>query len=162
MRKLFGTDGIRGIANKYPLTIDICVKLAKAITKNFRKNNDKRLEIIIGKDTRISGDMFEHILAATFSSLGIDTHLIITPKVVLEQVSKMLSVISGAVRVATTSDSVLERETGIGPASSAWKADALPLSYARGRIVYSLPKPAPRVKCETRFRGGPPPSRRRR
>ena len=43
----------------------------------------------------------------------------------------MLSVISGAVRVATTSDSVLERETGIGPASSAWKADALPLSYSR-------------------------------
>ena len=76
MRKLFGTDGIRGIANKYPLTIDICVKLAKAIAKNFRKNNDKRLEIIIGKDTRISGDMFEHILAATFSSLGINTHLI--------------------------------------------------------------------------------------
>ncbi len=43
----------------------------------------------------------------------------------------MLSVISDAVRVATTSDSVLERETGIGPASSAWKADALPLSYSR-------------------------------
>ena len=58
MRKLFGTKGIQGIANKYHLTIDICVKLAKEIVKNFLKNNDKRPEIIIGKDTKISGDMF--------------------------------------------------------------------------------------------------------
>ena len=43
---------------------------------------------------------------------------------------------------------LLERAKGIEPSSSAWKADALPLSYARGRIAYSLPKPAPRVKCE--------------
>lgn len=76
MRKLFGTDGIRGIANKYPLTIDICVKLAKAVAKKFCRKNDKDTKIIIGKDTRISGDMFEHVLAATFASLGIDTHLI--------------------------------------------------------------------------------------
>ena len=58
MRKLSGTEGIRGIGDKYPFTIDICLKLAKEIEKNFRKNNDKRPEIIIGKDTRISGDMF--------------------------------------------------------------------------------------------------------
>ncbi len=76
MRKLFGTDGIRGIANKYPLTIDICVKLAKSLVKKFCENNGENREIIIGKDTRISGDMFEHILAATFASLGINTRLI--------------------------------------------------------------------------------------
>ena len=58
MRKLFGTKGIQGIANKYHLTIDICVKLAKEIVKNFWKNNNKGPEIIIGKEIRISGDVF--------------------------------------------------------------------------------------------------------
>lgn len=75
MKKLFGTDGIRGVANAYPLTIDLCRKLARAIYKKFLSNDLKRKTVFIGKDTRISGDMFEHSLAAEFSAMGVDAKL---------------------------------------------------------------------------------------
>ncbi len=75
MKKLFGTDGIRGVANVYPLTIDICRKLARAIYKKFLNNDLQRKTVFIGKDTRISGDMFEHSLAAEFSAMGVDVNL---------------------------------------------------------------------------------------
>lgn len=75
MKKLFGTDGIRGRANTYPLTIDVCRKLARAIYKKFLSNDLQRKTIFIGKDTRISGDIFEHSLAAEFSSMGVDVKL---------------------------------------------------------------------------------------
>ncbi len=75
MKKLFGTDGIRGVANAYPLTIDICRKLARAIYKKFLSNDLQRKIIFIGKDSRISGDVFEHSLAAEFSAMGVDVSL---------------------------------------------------------------------------------------
>lgn len=75
MKKLFGTDGIRGTANVYPLTIDLCRKLARAIYKKFMSTNLQRKTIFIGKDTRISGDVFEHSLAAEFSAMGVDVKL---------------------------------------------------------------------------------------
>lgn len=74
MRKLFGTDGIRGVANKYPLTIEMCQKLAQAIVVKFCKIDHPL--IIIGKDTRISGGIFEHALAASFASYGVDVQLL--------------------------------------------------------------------------------------
>lgn len=73
MRKLFGTDGIRGVANKYPLTTDVCSNLAKVLAERFC---DTQGAVIIGKDTRISCDMLEHALAAAFASLGITAKLI--------------------------------------------------------------------------------------
>ncbi len=75
MKKLFGTDGIRGKANVYPLTIDMCRKLAKAIYKKFLSYDLKRKTIFIGKDTRMSGDVFEHSLAAEFCAMGVDVKL---------------------------------------------------------------------------------------
>lgn len=75
MKKLFGTDGIRGVANTYPLTIDLCRKLARAVYKKFFSNDLRRKTIFIGKDTRISGDIFEHSLAAEFSAMGVDVKL---------------------------------------------------------------------------------------
>ena len=75
MKKLFGTDGIRGVANVYPLTIDLCQKLARAIYKKFLSNDLQRKTVFIGKDTRISGDMFEHSLAAEFSAMGVNVKL---------------------------------------------------------------------------------------
>ena len=75
MKKLFGTDGIRGVANVYPLSIDICLKLARAIQIKFL-HSKKKSKIILGKDTRISGDIFEHAFAAAFCSLGVDIILV--------------------------------------------------------------------------------------
>ena len=57
--KLFGTDGIRGRANKYPMTPEIAVRVGQAIGLILRKNNinDKKHKVVIGKDTRLSGYM---------------------------------------------------------------------------------------------------------
>jgi phosphoglucosamine mutase len=76
VRKLFGTDGIRGVANEPPLTIDLCRKLSVALVAKFCRSKGSGNLIIIGKDTRISGDMFEHALAACLCSLGVNVQLL--------------------------------------------------------------------------------------
>ncbi|MBU1172117.1 MAG: phosphoglucosamine mutase [Proteobacteria bacterium] len=70
---LFGTDGIRARANTHPMTAEIALKTGRALAMFFNKNN--RGKIIIGKDTRLSGDMFEHALAAGACSMGVDVYL---------------------------------------------------------------------------------------
>lgn len=67
--KLFGTDGIRGIANAYPLTIDFCTRLAQALSQAICTQKHK---VAIARDTRISGSMLFSSLAAGFTSQGID------------------------------------------------------------------------------------------
>ena len=73
MGKLFGTDGIRGVANTYPITCELALKTGQAIGL-FTKEKGFNA-VIIGKDTRISGDMLESALAAGVSSAGIDVML---------------------------------------------------------------------------------------
>lgn len=67
-RKLFGTDGIRGKANKYPMTPEVMLSLGKAIAQYF--SNGDTPKIIIGKDTRISGYMLETALTSGLVSMG--------------------------------------------------------------------------------------------
>ncbi|ABK42886.1 phosphoglucosamine mutase [Magnetococcus marinus MC-1] len=69
-RKFFGTDGIRGMANIHPMTPDLVLKLGRAAGHVFRVG-DKRHTVIIGKDTRLSGYMFESALLAGLTSMGI-------------------------------------------------------------------------------------------
>mgnify|MGYP006309318069 FL=1 len=71
MRKLFGTDGIRGVANRYPMTAELALDLGRAVVSFFSKGK-KDAEIIIGKDSRISGDMLESALCAGICSMGAD------------------------------------------------------------------------------------------
>lgn len=73
MGKLFGTDGIRGKANTYPMTAEIALRTGRAIAYHFIKNSNRK--VVIGKDTRLSGDIFEHALAAGLSSMGMDVLL---------------------------------------------------------------------------------------
>ncbi len=73
MGKLFGTDGIRGIANQYPITPEMAVNIGR-ITASVLKNNAHRSKIIIGKDTRISGDMIISALASGICSAGGDAY----------------------------------------------------------------------------------------
>lgn len=75
MRKLFGTDGIRGKANVAPLTPDILTRLGQAIGLYFMRG-DHRHRVVIGKDTRLSGYMVESALAAGFVSVGMDVALV--------------------------------------------------------------------------------------
>jgi phosphoglucosamine mutase len=74
MSKLFGTDGIRGVANEYPITAEMAVNIGKAVALLFKDDSDTS-KIVIGKDTRISGDMLEHALVSGICSMGVDAHL---------------------------------------------------------------------------------------
>lgn len=75
MKKLFGTDGVRGQANAYPLTPEVVVKLGMALVR-ILKFRGKKLKIIIGKDTRISGYMLETALSSGICSMGSDVYLV--------------------------------------------------------------------------------------
>ena len=74
MGKLFGTDGIRGIANEHPMTPEMALNIGRATALTLKKEN-QRPKIIIGKDTRISGDMLEHALVSGICSVGGDAYL---------------------------------------------------------------------------------------
>jgi phosphoglucosamine mutase len=74
-RKLFGTDGVRGVANNDPMTVETAMALGQAVAYSFR-NQAGRHKIVIGKDTRLSGYMFETALAAGICSMGGDVMLV--------------------------------------------------------------------------------------
>jgi phosphoglucosamine mutase len=75
MRQLFGTDGVRGVANIYPMTTEIAMQIGRAIAF-IVKNHTKGHHIVIGKDTRLSGYMIENALAAGVCSMGVDVQLL--------------------------------------------------------------------------------------
>jgi len=74
MKKLFGTDGIRGVANQYPMTAEVALSLGRALAYVFQ--NGQRPRFLIGKDTRLSGYMIETALASGICSMGADVLLI--------------------------------------------------------------------------------------
>jgi len=75
LRRLFGTDGIRGVANVYPLTSETMIQVGRATAYIF-KNKDRRHRIVIGKDTRLSGYMLEQAIASGICSMGVDAILL--------------------------------------------------------------------------------------
>lgn len=75
MRKLFGTDGIRGQANRYPLTSEVALRMGMALVQVL-KSKGKRSKIVIGKDTRISGYMLETALSSGICAMGSDVYLV--------------------------------------------------------------------------------------
>ena len=74
-RSYFGTDGIRGKANSFPMTAEIALRVGLAAGKLFRSGGDRRHLVVIGKDTRLSGYMIEPALVAGFTSVGMDVRL---------------------------------------------------------------------------------------
>jgi phosphoglucosamine mutase len=74
VRKLFGTDGIRGAANAEPMTAETMLKVAVAAGRHFTRG-DHRHRVVIGKDTRLSGYLLEPALTAGFISVGMDVVL---------------------------------------------------------------------------------------
>lgn len=76
MRKLFGTDGLRGTANTYPMTADMALKIGAAAGRYFRNDGSNVHRVVIGKDTRLSGYMFENALTAGFTSTGMNVLLL--------------------------------------------------------------------------------------
>ena len=74
MGTLFGTDGIRGVANEYPMTAEMAVRVGRAVATVFRDGSGKP-KIIIGRDTRLSGQMLESAMVAGICSAGGDAYL---------------------------------------------------------------------------------------
>jgi phosphoglucosamine mutase len=74
-RAYFGTDGIRGQANRYPMTAEVALRVGMAAGKLFMSKDDRRHLVVIGKDTRLSGYMIEPALVAGFTSVGMDVVL---------------------------------------------------------------------------------------
>ncbi len=73
-RKYFGTDGIRGRANKWPITPDIAMKVAMSVGLAFRQGGHRH-RVVIGKDTRLSGYMIEMAMVAGFTAVGVDVFM---------------------------------------------------------------------------------------
>jgi len=76
MKKLFGTDGVRGVANIYPMTTETAMQLGRAAAYIFKSSSRRRHRIVIGKDTRLSGYMLESALVAGICSMGVDVLLV--------------------------------------------------------------------------------------
>ena len=79
MRKLFGTDGVRGVANTYPMTTEIAMQLGRAIAFLVKKqvlDKEHNPRLVIGKDTRLSGYMIENALASGICSMGVNVLLV--------------------------------------------------------------------------------------
>lgn len=75
VRRLFGTDGVRGHANLFPMTVEVALALGRAAALVLRKSGGKK-RVVIGKDTRLSCYMFENALIAGFCSMGVDTLMV--------------------------------------------------------------------------------------
>ncbi len=75
-RKLFGTDGVRGVANEEPITSETALKLGRALAYVFRGSRGRHRKILIGKDTRLSGYMLETAIASGICSMGVDVWLV--------------------------------------------------------------------------------------
>lgn len=76
-RKLFGTDGVRGTANIHPMTAEMALRIGAAVGRYFRRDGGRAVHrVVIGKDTRLSGYMFENALTAGLTSTGMNVLLL--------------------------------------------------------------------------------------
>lgn len=75
-RKLFGTDGVRGRANSFPMTAEMALRLGAAAGRYFRRDGGAAHRVVIGKDTRLSGYMLENALTAGLTSTGMNVLLL--------------------------------------------------------------------------------------
>jgi len=75
MRNLFGTDGVRGVANQEPMTSEMAMRIGRAAAHVFR-DSPRRHRVVIGKDTRLSGYMIESALTSGLCSMGVDVLLV--------------------------------------------------------------------------------------
>ncbi len=76
MGRLFGTDGVRGVANVAPMTAEMALEIGRATAYVCKRHREHRHRIVIGKDTRVSGYMLESALTAGICSMGVDVLLV--------------------------------------------------------------------------------------
>lgn len=74
--KLFGTDGVRGRVNEFPITAEVSLRMGKAVASVLRSSGPSRNRVLVGKDTRISGYMLETALTSGLVSMGMDVFMV--------------------------------------------------------------------------------------
>jgi phosphoglucosamine mutase len=74
-RRYFGTDGIRGRANRLPMTAEVAMRVGMAVGMSFKRGSHRH-RVVVGKDTRLSGYMIENAMVAGFCAAGMDVFLL--------------------------------------------------------------------------------------
>jgi phosphoglucosamine mutase len=98
MGKLFGTDGIRGVANAYPMDVETAVAAGRAVAQVCRGETQDRKPILIGQDTRRSGDMLAHAVSSGICSAGMDAALLgIVPTPAVAYLTRTVGAAAGIV-----------------------------------------------------------------
>jgi phosphoglucosamine mutase len=95
-KQYFGTDGIRGRANSFPMTAEVAMKVGMAAGLSFQRGSHRH-RVVIGKDTRLSGYMIENAMVAGFCAAGMDVFLlgpVPTPAVAMLSRSMRVSISS--------------------------------------------------------------------
>ena len=76
MDKIFGTDGIRCLVNKEPLTAETCLKISKVVAYLLKSKKNVNSRVVVCKDTRLSGYFYEPLVTGGFISMGMDVILV--------------------------------------------------------------------------------------
>ena len=100
--KLFGTDGIRGRVNEFPITAEVALRMGKAVANVLRSSGPRRNRVLIGKDTRISGYMLESAITSGLVSMGMDVYLVgPMPTPAVAHLTKSMGAIAGIMITAS-------------------------------------------------------------
>lgn len=161
MARLFGTDGVRGVANQYPLTADMAFRIAQSGTRHLLLNHKKHdRPIFVGKDTRLSGDMLEHAVAAGIASMGAEARLLgVVPTPAVAFITREMQGLGGIVisashnpfqdngikifgadgyKISDATEDAIEKDvigpdphdTGSGPLAPGWRGPGGPSSFS--------------------------------
>jgi phosphoglucosamine mutase len=100
--KLFGTDGIRGRVNEFPITAELALRMGKAVANVLRADGPRRNRVLIGKDTRISGYMLESAITSGLVSMGMDVYLVgPLPTPAVAHLTKSMGAVAGIMITAS-------------------------------------------------------------
>lgn len=100
--KLFGTDGIRGRVNEFPITAEVALRMGKAVANVLRSDGARRNRVLIGKDTRISGYMLETAITSGLVSMGMDVYLVgPMPTPAVAHLTKSMGAVAGIMITAS-------------------------------------------------------------
>ncbi len=100
--KLFGTDGVRGRVNEFPITAEVALRMGKAVANVLRASGARRNRVLIGKDTRISGYMLESAITSGLVSMGMDVYLVgPLPTPAVAHLTKSMGAVAGIMITAS-------------------------------------------------------------
>lgn len=146
-RKLFGTDGIRGRVNEFPITAEVALRTGKAVASVLRSSDVNRNRVIVGKDTRISGYMLETALTSGLVSMGMDVFLVgPLPTPAVAHLTKSMGAAAGI--MITASHNPYE-DNGLkifGP--DGYKLSDKLEQLIEGHILGDEPEPSPLPPCQ--------------